>query len=34
MVDLDGLYPMERLIHHILIQISTSFKVFGIEETC
>ena len=31
--DSDGLYPIERLINNILIQVSTSFKVFDIEET-
>jgi len=32
--DSDGPYPMERLIHKILIQVSTSFEVFDMKETC
>lgn len=32
--DSDQLYPMDRLIHTILIQVTMSFMVFDIAKTC
>lgn len=32
--DSDGLYPVDRLIHNILIQVTMSFMVFDSDKTC